>query len=99
MTITQLATDVAARATAIRTLTAREYLRVSVDKSGTERSPEEQHAEHAETAAELGIALGRPYKDIGSASRYAKKARDDFQRLMSDLRNDTFGADLLWLLL
>lgn len=78
-------------------LTAREYLRVSVDRSGTERSPEEQHAEHAETAADLGIALGKPYKDIGSASRYAKKARDDFQRLMDDLRNDRFGADLLWL--
>ncbi|WP_394814225.1 recombinase family protein [Streptomyces dubilierae] len=78
-------------------LTAREYLRVSVDRSGTERSPEEQHAEHAETAAELGITLGKPYKDIGSASRYAKKARDDFQRLMDDLRNDRFGADLLWL--
>ncbi|MFJ9584255.1 recombinase family protein [Streptomyces acidicola] len=78
-------------------LTAREYLRVSVDRSGTERSPEEQHAEHAETAAELGIVLGKPYMDIGSASRYAKRARDDFQRLMDDLRNDRFGADLLWL--
>jgi site-specific DNA recombinase len=78
-------------------LTAREYLRVSVDRSGTERSPEEQHAEHAETAAELGITLGKPYKDIGSASRYAKKVRDDFQRLMDDLRADRFGADLLWL--
>lgn len=78
-------------------LTAREYLRVSVDRSGTERSPEEQHTEHAETAAELGISLGKPYKDIGSASRYAKKTRDDFERLMDDLRADRFGADLLWL--
>ncbi|MFE3325823.1 hypothetical protein [Streptomyces sp. NPDC059176] len=50
-----------------------------------------------ETAAELGITLGKPYKDIGSASRYAKKARNDFERLLADLRNDRFGADLLWL--
>jgi site-specific DNA recombinase len=83
--------------TAKATLTAREYLRVSVDKSGRERSPEEQHKEHTATAAELGIALGKPYKDLGSASRYAKKARDDFQRLMADLRSGTFAADLLWL--
>ncbi|MEV6542308.1 recombinase family protein [Streptomyces sp. NPDC051665] len=78
-------------------LTAREYLRVSVDRTGQQRSPEEQHAEHAETAAELGITLGKPYRDIGSASRYAKKSRDDFERLMEDLRTDKFGADLLWL--
>ncbi|NUQ95036.1 MAG: recombinase family protein [Streptomyces sp.] len=84
-------------ATATAALTAREYLRVSVDKSGTERSPEQQHAEHSETAADLGVTLGKPYKDIGSASRYAKKARDDFERLLADLRNDRFGADLLWL--
>ncbi|KUL67112.1 hypothetical protein ADL28_01560 [Streptomyces violaceusniger] len=83
--------------TATAALTAREYLRVSVDKSGTERSLEQQHAEHSETAAELGVTLGKPYKDIGSASRYAKKARDDFERLLADLGNDRFGADLLWL--
>jgi site-specific DNA recombinase len=83
--------------TATAALTAREYLRVSVDKSGTERSLEQQHAEHSETAADLGVTLGKPYKDIGSASRYAKKARDDFERLLADLRNDRFGADLLWL--
>ncbi|MFI5880200.1 recombinase family protein [Streptomyces sp. NPDC051554] len=83
--------------TTIGTLTAREYLRVSVDRTGQERSPEEQHAEHVETADDLGIKLGKPYRDIGSASRYAKKVRDDFERLMDDLRNDKFGADLLWL--
>jgi hypothetical protein len=33
------------QATAIKTLVAREYLRVSVDKSGRERSQDEQHAE------------------------------------------------------
>ncbi|WP_030946888.1 hypothetical protein [Streptomyces sp. NRRL S-646] len=59
--------------TATAALTAREYLRVSVDTPGTERSPEQQHAEHSRTAADLGIILGKP-DNIGSASRYASSA-------------------------
>jgi hypothetical protein len=50
---------------------AREYLRVSVDKSGRERSPEEQHADNERAAADHRWALGDPYRDVGSASRYA----------------------------
>jgi hypothetical protein len=50
--------------------TAREYLRISVDKSGRERSPEEQHADNERAAAEHGWALGDPYRDVRSASRY-----------------------------
>lgn len=77
------------------TLTGREYLRVSFDHSGFERSNDDQHADNADMADELGVTLGSPYKDVGSASRFNLKDRDDFVRLMDDLHADTFGANLL----
>lgn len=61
-------------------MTGREYLRVSQDKSGRERNPEEQHDENAEAAGGWGIALGEPYRDVGSASDFARRTRDDFAR-------------------
>ncbi|HEX8347292.1 MAG TPA: recombinase family protein [Actinoplanes sp.] len=75
--------------------TGREYLRVSRDKSGRERSPEEQHLDHQGVAAERGWVLGEPYKDIGSASKYAAKTRQGFDRLIEDLTADRFAADVL----
>ncbi|WP_327432096.1 recombinase family protein [Streptomyces sp. NBC_01236] len=80
--------------TAVAQPIAREYLRVSAKG---DRSIPEQHDENVRAAAREGISLGTPYKDQGSASRYATKGRDDFDRLLDDLRNDQFGADLLWL--
>ncbi|MEV6912810.1 recombinase family protein [Amycolatopsis sp. NPDC051071] len=74
---------------------AREYLRVSRDKSGEERSQEEQHEENQEAAADLGWSLGDPYRDTGSASEYAQKARGDFAQMVADLRADRFGAQIL----
>jgi DNA invertase Pin-like site-specific DNA recombinase len=76
-------------------LTGREYLRVSCDRSGRERSPDEQHHDHVGVAAERGWALGEPYRDIGSASKYAAKAREGFDRLVADLEADRFDADFL----
>ncbi|WP_127499685.1 recombinase family protein [Actinoplanes solisilvae] len=76
-------------------VTGREYLRVSQDRSGRERSPEEQHHDHLGVAAERGWTLGAPYRDVGSASRYAAKAREGFDRLIADLEAGRFGADLL----
>lgn len=85
-------------ATSADVTTAREYLRVSHDGSGEERSPDEQHAEHAEAAEERGWALHPdPYRDLGSASHLARKARDDYQRMLGDLRADRFGAKVLLL--
>ena len=78
------------------TTTAREYLRVSVDRSGEERSNAEQHAENLAAAKSLGIdRFAKPYDDVGSASRHARKARDDFLVLLDDLRDGRFGADVL----
>lgn len=73
---------------------AREYLRVSVKG---DRSIPEQHDENVRAAAREGVSLGTPYQDQGSASRYATKGRDDFDRLLDDLKSDQFDADLLWL--
>jgi len=75
---------------------AREYLRVSVDRSGEERSNEDQHADNLAAAPTFGIdSFGEPYRDKGSASRHARKARDDFPRLIDDLTTGNFGADIL----
>ncbi|GIJ49358.1 hypothetical protein Val02_62440 [Virgisporangium aliadipatigenens] len=73
----------------------REYLRVSRDRSGRERSPEEQHRDHVGATAERGWTLGNAYRDIGSASRYATRAREGFDRLIADLQKDRFGAEVL----
>lgn len=75
----------------------REYLRISFDKSKTERSQDEQHDDNARACTAQGITLGEPYRENGSASasRYATKARAEFDRLLADLEHDRFGADLL----
>jgi site-specific DNA recombinase len=76
--------------------TGREYLRVSVDRSGRQRSQAEQHAENLTAAPTLGIdRFGKPYEDTGSASKHARTKRDDFARLLADLGAGMFGADVL----
>jgi site-specific DNA recombinase len=78
--------------------TGREYLRVSLDKSGRARSIEEQHQENQAAAAARGVVLGPPYRDESiSASRYSTKTRDGFARLLADLERGRFGAQELWL--
>ncbi|PWN00981.1 hypothetical protein DJ010_20380 [Nocardioides silvaticus] len=85
-------------ATAADTLTAREYLRVSQDKSKRERSIEEQHADNERAAAARGVTLAEPYRDKPmSASRYGTKTRDAFARLLDDLEQGRFDANELWL--
>jgi site-specific DNA recombinase len=76
---------------------AREYLRVSRDKSGRLRSPDEQHRENERGALAEGWHLGAPYAEAGalSASRYARKARPGFAALTADLEHDRFGARVL----
>jgi site-specific DNA recombinase len=78
-------------------LLAREYLRVSRDKSGRLRSPDEQHHENERGARAEGWHLGAPYAEAGalSASRYARKARPGFGALTADLEHDRFGARVL----
>jgi DNA invertase Pin-like site-specific DNA recombinase len=78
--------------------TGREYLRVSLDRSGRQRSIDEQHNENQQAAADRGVTLGAPYRDESiSASRYSRKTRDGFGQLLTDLEKGRFGADELWL--
>jgi site-specific DNA recombinase len=79
-------------------LRAREYLRVSFDRSGRQRSNDEQHADNLAAAAGFGVGtFAEPYRDVGSASKHARKRRDDFDRLLADLAAGRFDADLLML--
>jgi len=77
--------------------TGREYLRVSMDRSGRERSQDDQHGDNERACVERGIRLGDPYREAGSASasRYARKGRSDFERLLADLGEGRFGAQVL----
>ncbi|TDW87268.1 DNA invertase Pin-like site-specific DNA recombinase [Kribbella pratensis] len=83
----------------VNTELAREYLRVSKDKSGRRRSVDEQHDDNQTAADERGWTLGDPYADNDkSASRYARKIREDFGKLVGDLETGKFGARylILW---
>lgn len=74
----------------------REYRRVSLDRSGRRKSNEQQGADNARVAPRFGITIvGEPYEDVGSASDYSLKIRDDFERLIEDLRRDRFDAEFL----
>ncbi|WP_405930359.1 recombinase family protein [Streptomyces sp. NBC_00827] len=71
---------------------AREYRRLSDSKGGT--SLQRQAANNAEAAAGNGWILGEPYIDDGlSASKYARKKRDDFENLVADLQTGPSGSE------
>ncbi|MFD5468848.1 recombinase family protein [Streptomyces sp. NPDC127105] len=83
-------------------LVAREYRRLSDRKGGT--SLRRQGSDNSAAAEDNGWTLGTPYIDDGlSASRFARKKRDDFEQLVADLksgptgRDSRFGADILML--
>ncbi|OQO89895.1 hypothetical protein B1813_18815 [Saccharomonospora piscinae] len=74
------------------------YLRVSTDTSGREKSPHEQSDDLARDAEHQQWTVHPdPYRDVGSASRYARGTRDGYERLVDDLRADRFGAGILGL--
>lgn len=76
---------------------AREYRRVSKDDAKSGRSPREQGEANARAAKDEGWLLGDPYEepDARSASRYAQRARTGFLKLVADLKDELFGADIL----
>lgn len=65
--------------------------------SGRARSLVELHADHQRVAEEQGWSLDEDsYRDESvTASRYSRKSRDDFDRLIADLEHDRFGAQVL----
>lgn len=84
---------------AIKSWTARPYARVSKDRSGRLRSPEQQLDEMTEDAGRCGIRLAKPYieRKAVSASRYSTEEREAFDELISDLAAGRFDADILYL--
>lgn len=76
---------------------AREYLRVSTDKSGRGASVSQQHEDNQRAAQERGWRLLSPYSEpeAVSASRYSRKAREAFAELLEDIESGAFGADVL----
>lgn len=79
-------------ATRTATRTAREYLRVSKGKGRTARSITDQHRENVASEVDHGPwTWGEAYADTGSASKFATKIRDDFEKLLADLESGDFG--------
>lgn len=78
-------------------ITAREYLRVSLDRDGEGTSPRQQHEENLAAVERRDWRLHpEPYEDPGiSASRYSKRRRKGFEALLVDLESGDFGADVL----
>jgi site-specific DNA recombinase len=73
---------------------AREYLRVSLDRSGRERSIVEQQDDNRN--AWYGWEWGAPYSDLSiSASRYSTRTRGGYGELIADVAADRFGAHTL----
>ncbi|MEU6319325.1 recombinase family protein [Streptomyces sp. NPDC047009] len=67
----------------------------------TARSITDQHRDNLVAEQDVGPwEWGEAYTDIGSASKFATKAREDFERLTADLADGTFGASgdilVLW---
>lgn len=89
----------AGQATTAAPLIVRPYFRVSRDHSGELRSPKEQAGDFDHDVVEHGWTAGDSYaeKKAISASRYSKTARLDFDELVTDLREDTFAAQIFWL--
>lgn len=82
----------------MESLTVREYLRVSRDRLHEGKSPDQQHDENIKSIERQGWEMhaAPSYRDTDrSASRFAKKDREDFSRLIADLEKDTFRADVL----
>jgi site-specific DNA recombinase len=65
-------------------------------RNATQCAPGHPRLSHAAATAEHGWALGDPYRDVRSASRYANgNGRPRFERLLADLERGRFGAGVL----
>ncbi|MBB4682947.1 recombinase family protein [Amycolatopsis jiangsuensis] len=72
-----------------------DLLRVSKDRFGRERSPEDQHELNQRTSERENWTIVETYRDVGSASRTARKPRKGFERLIADLKAGTFAGRIL----
>lgn len=69
---------------------------MSRDASGRARSTDEQGVDNRRDADDHGVQMVKTYLDVDrSASRYAKREREDFEALLRDISRDVW--DVLWL--
>lgn len=70
---------------------------MSLDRSGRARSVDEQDAENLAAAQGLGAELVATYADPNvSASRFTRKARADYERLVGDIEAGRLDILILW---
>lgn len=78
-------------------LRAGQYLRVSVDKSGRARSIDEQQVDNERDADAQRWDIVKTYRDPErSASRYARRVREDYQVLLADIEKREIDVLILW---
>ena len=72
--------------------------RVSRDRSREARSVVQQQDDNRRACEASGwvIPPGGEYQDVGSASRFAVKAREDWPRLLTDLDAGRYGVVVMW---
>lgn len=76
---------------------AGQYLRVSLDRSGRARSVDEQQVDNERAAGEHGWEIVANYADPNrSASRYATKLRENYLRLLEDIRKRELDVLIIW---
>jgi site-specific DNA recombinase len=80
------------------TLDAGVYNRVSDDRNGRSKSPGQQNAENLAACAEEGWTVKATYTEpeSASASRFARKARDEWDRCRADLDAGKIGVLVVW---
>jgi DNA invertase Pin-like site-specific DNA recombinase len=78
---------------ALQTRSAGIYARESKDKT---KSIDDQAAECLSDCQQHGWPVAARYSDGSSASRFAKRARDDWPKLLVDLDAGRFGVLVLW---
>lgn len=86
-----------ARRTAKKQLRAGIYTRVSRDKSGRARSPEEQEADSRRDCERQSFDVVEVYRDTDvGASRYTRKERPDFERAKDDIAAGAVDILVTW---
>lgn len=75
------------------TLTAASYSRQS---RASRKSIDDQACENREAGAENGWELVVEYSDGSSASRFARKTRTDWEKVVNDIRDHRFDILILW---
>jgi site-specific DNA recombinase len=79
-------------------LPAAVYNRVSDDRKGRSKSPQEQNTENAAACRGQGWTVRATYTEpeSASASRFARKAREEWERCQRDLAAGDIGVLVVW---